>query len=75
MVYIDIECVLNVNQYGKIFTRKKKPLIKENLDTDSVGSNIGVFLPEIISQVFNNPILSHKTTAERDDERYKKMLS
>lgn len=76
IIYLNVESGSYTKQSGNILTRKKRLLIKENLDTDSADSDAGIVLPEIKSQVFNKSTLSHnKNWQRRMGNTYGKMPS
>jgi len=49
----------HAKQSGKILKRKKRLLIKDNLDIDSTDGDASIVLPELKSQDFNKSTLSH----------------
>ena len=62
MVYIDIKFGLNAKLSGKLHTKKKSLITKENINTVSTYGNEGIVLQEIISQTFNNLLISNKNS-------------
>ncbi len=66
IIYLNVESGSHLRQSGKILTRKKRLLIKENLDTDSADSDASIVLLDIKSQAFNKSTLSHNKLAEED---------
>ena len=76
IIYLNVESGSRSRQSGKILTRKKRLLIKENLDTDSADSDAGIVLPDVKSQAFNKSTLSHnKNWLRRMENTYGKMFS
>ena len=49
IIYLNVESGSYSRQSGKILTRKKRPMIKENLGTDLADSNASFVLQEIKS--------------------------
>lgn len=76
IIYLNVESGSHSRQSRKIFTRKKRLLIKENLDTDSADSDVSIVLPGVKSQAFNKSTLSHnKDWLKRMGNAYDKMPS
>ena len=76
IIYLNVESGSHTKQSGKILTREKRQLIKENVDTDSVVSDAVIVLSEVKSQVFNKSTLSHnKNWQRRRGNTYGKMFS
>ena len=76
IIYLNIEPGSHSRQSRRILTRKKRLLIKENLDTDSADSDASIVLPDVKSQAFNKSILSHnKNWLRRMGNTYDKMSS
>ena len=76
IIYLNVESGSHTKQSGKILTREKRQLIKENVDTDSVVSDAVIVLSEVKSQAFNKSILSHnKNWQRRMGNTYGKMFS
>jgi len=76
IIYLNVESDSHTKQSGKILTREKRQLIKENVDTDSVVSDAVIVLSEVKSQAFNKSTLSHnKNWQRRMGNTYGKMFS
>ena len=76
IIYLNVESSSHSRQSRKILTRKKRLLIKENLDTDSADSDVSIVLPDVKSQAFNKSTLSHnKSWLRRMGNTYGKMPS
>lgn len=76
IIYLNVESGSYSRQSGKILTRKKRLLIKENLGDDSADSDAGIVLSEVKSQAFNKSKLSHnKGWQRRMGNTYGKMFS
>ena len=64
-IHLNVESGYHTKQSGKMLSRKKRLLIKENLDTDLADSDASIVLQDIKSQTFNNLTLSNKKRWQR----------